>query len=144
MGSSEEAFFFFFFLSTCSVVKKTEMGYPVKFSIYDYDRFTANDFMATGHVPVSAFLKEPVTEKEIHLETKKQDGFDRARLVISGHFQSFSELKKQFWRKLAENFDVNEDHAIDEFEFMTMLDTLNTTVTSERVTEMVGFFLSLF
>jgi len=64
----------FFFFRENSVVKSSELAYPIKFSVYDFDRFSSNDFMATATVPLTAFSKAggPVEEKEVRLELKKQ------------------------------------------------------------------------
>ena len=47
------------------------------------------------------------------------------------------DLKKAFWKKLAENFDSNGNKALDKLEFGGMLDTLNAEVAPEKIEELV-------
>ncbi len=86
--------------------------WPIKLSVYDHDKFTANDFVGSVQIPISTIIdSEPDIPFVLKLDlTGDAEKTNVSSIVISARFIPVSEAYEVFWNKILEFFvDAKSD-----------------------------------
>ncbi|RIA83236.1 phosphatidylserine decarboxylase-domain-containing protein [Glomus cerebriforme] len=131
-------------------VKKQECDFQIKFSIYDWDKFSQNDHIASKLYDVRPLIErgiasmksarefdnmedgllEEVLTLEVHSKlANKHD----SKLVIRTKFIPYEQLRKQFWYALAKFYDSDGNNLLNYVELETMLQSLGSTLSQETI-----------
>ena len=130
-------------------VHSRETSYNVRFAVYDWDNMSSNDYV--GEVSLEIRMLMEAAEKgsgkvalDLPLEREGHDedakfgvGKPRPTLQLEAAYQSYSALRRQFWREMLRLYDTNESGSIDMDELHTMLMSLGSSLTP---TTLAGFF----
>ncbi|CAG8471889.1 5183_t:CDS:2, partial [Racocetra fulgida] len=119
-------------------VKRTELDFVVKFSVYDWDKFTTNDHVACKTIPMKQLYEQALKtnknnievenigdgmkEEEISLEVHDEwaDKY-KPKLVVSLKFIPYDHLRMQFWRAYAKHYDSDGNGVLNLVELDSML-----------------------
>ncbi|RIB13627.1 phosphatidylserine decarboxylase-domain-containing protein [Gigaspora rosea] len=137
-------------------VKKIELEkFVIKFSVYDWDKLTENDLVATKNIPIKQIydcaLKK--TQGKNSYEIKEQnigDGMEEIELSLDLHdikwadknkpklivrlkYVPYEHLRIQFWRALAKTYDSDENGVLNFVEVETMLNSLGSSLTNKTI-----------
>ncbi|CAG8630501.1 12901_t:CDS:10 [Funneliformis mosseae] len=134
-------------------VKRQECGFQIKFSVYDWDKFSQNDHVASKLYDIKPLidrglknisksqdllkdmedgLVEEVLPLEIHSKEKLAKKHN-SKLVIKTKFIPYEQLRRQFWFALAKNYDSDGNNLLNYVELETMLSSLGSTLTQETI-----------
>ncbi|KAJ1965932.1 phosphatidylserine decarboxylase [Dispira parvispora] len=138
-----------------------ESNYPLKFSVYDYDKMSNNDHIGTaelsvGHVvryfeaQYSAIEAQHSLDKrllpyfdmedlDLNLQLSKKSWQDQhdSQLHVRISYAPYPILRRKFWLAMCRQYDSDENGCMNLMEIQTLLDSLGSTVTDET---MEGFF----
>jgi phosphatidylserine decarboxylase len=131
-------------------IKKQEINYQIKFSVYDWDKFSQNDYIASKLYDV-----KPLIDRGIDIMNKSQDyenmneglleevlplevhsklaSKHNSKLVIRTKFMPYDYLRRQFWFVLAKFYDSDGNRLLNYIELETMLHSLGSTLTQETI-----------
>eukprot|EP01028_Stygiella_incarcerata_P003430 TRINITY_DN1682_c0_g1_i1.p1 TRINITY_DN1682_c0_g1~~TRINITY_DN1682_c0_g1_i1.p1 ORF type:complete len:757 (+),score=209.80 TRINITY_DN1682_c0_g1_i1:121-2391(+) len=133
--------------------------YEIRFDIYDYDRFTGNDYIGTAFHALKKVIDEGecdlwleiLREKvatDADLSSKGQRGKDAdkagkeedvgscGRLHVEMKFVSKEHIWSEFWKGVAKYFDADQSGYIDSVEFACLLDAIGSDLTEEEMTRL--------
>ncbi|CAG8465566.1 6085_t:CDS:2, partial [Acaulospora colombiana] len=122
-------------------VKKNETKYSIKFVVYDWDKFSGNDLVASQSLPIKQLLEkteahEGFVEEELplvlHIQGKSGEEYN-PKLTIKSKFLPYEKLRFQFWKSLAKFYDSDDNGKLDYIEVETMLSSLGSSLTSETL-----------
>jgi phosphatidylserine decarboxylase len=128
-------------------VKKQECDFQIKFSVYDWDKFSQNDHVASklydirplidrgiAHARNPDALDEGLLEEVLPLDihSSRADKHN-SKLVIKTKFVPYDMLRKQFWYALAKFYDSDGNKLLNYVELETMLSSLGSTLSQERI-----------
>ncbi|CAG8522277.1 28977_t:CDS:10 [Gigaspora margarita] len=137
-------------------VKKNELEkFVIKFSVYDWDKISGNDLVASQNIPIKQIydcaLKK--TQGKNSYEIKEQnigDGMEEIELSLKLHdtkwadknkpklnvrlkYVPYEHLRIQFWRALAKIYDSDENGVLNFVEVETMLNSLGSSLTNKTI-----------
>ncbi|CAG8434726.1 9000_t:CDS:10 [Scutellospora calospora] len=134
-------------------VKTIETDFIIKFSVYDWDKISTNDLVASKILPIKELMDlahkntsklelqnigDGMEEKEIPLEVYgKFANICKSKLVVRLKFVPYEVLRSQFWCALAKIYDSDENGVLNFVEIETMLSSLGSSLTNETIS---GFF----
>ncbi|CAG8598671.1 1042_t:CDS:10 [Paraglomus occultum] len=128
-------------------VKNVESNYSVKFTVYDWDKFTNNDLIATVSVPIQSLIQMassstprpkdaeddmiPIT---LDLELKTSQKYDVfPKLFIKTRFVPYALLRIQFWHALSKVYDSDENGVLNYVELTTMLNSIGSSLSQATI-----------
>ncbi|KAJ1657063.1 phosphatidylserine decarboxylase [Dispira simplex] len=138
-----------------------ETNFPLKFSLYDYDKMSNNDHIGTtelslGHVvryfetQYSAIEAQHSLDKrllpyfdmedldlDLQLSKKSWQDLHNSQLHIRISYAPYPILRRKFWLAMCQQYDSDENGYMNLTEIQTLLDSLGSTVSDETVE---GFF----
>lgn len=130
-------------------VLRSEGNYKIKFSVYDWDKFSDNDLVASQYFPVKPLIdaaeqkyehkykaldvNDELVEHVLHLEVHSKRKEVQSKLVIKVKFVPYEQLRTQFWMALAKTYDSDENSVLNLVEIETMLNSLGSSLTSETI-----------
>ncbi|KAL1924727.1 uncharacterized protein VTP21DRAFT_4381 [Calcarisporiella thermophila] len=133
-------------------VRESELNYTVRFSLYDWDKISGNDFIAYKDMKVHEIIElgrdrhpngvEPAKGIESQLDWKtvplnllKEKYKDRCKptLTFRARFLTYSEIRRHFWLALTRSYDTDENGVMNRTELIAMLDSLGSTLHSDTV-----------
>ncbi|KAI8997376.1 phosphatidylserine decarboxylase-domain-containing protein [Pilobolus umbonatus] len=136
-------------------VKNSEANYKVKFAVYDKDKFSNNDFVASQEITISDIIKkmphkipeegsEPATEEidenmgrhTIPLILAKSDKWKDScnpTLTIRAKFVPYVEIRKMFWTALAKTCDADNSNSLNRLEVQSMLEALGSNISESTI-----------
>lgn len=143
-------------------VRNSQENYKIKFAVYDKDKFSNNDFVASQEITISDIIQKmpsppsspaPVSDTE---ETPS-DEIDRCMgrhtmslnlanaekwqhsihptLTIRAKFVPYVEIRKMFWVALAKTCDGDNSNTMSKIEVQTMLETLGSNISEATLTQ---------
>ncbi|KAG1457459.1 hypothetical protein G6F56_006600 [Rhizopus delemar] len=134
-------------------VKNTQENYKIKFAVYDKDKFTNNDFVASQEISISEIIQnttsslgptedwdqnESPSETIEHqmgrltfpLNLAKADKWKNSpTLTIRAKFVPYLDIRKMFWVTLAKTCDANNSNTLGRLEVQSMLETLGSNIS---------------
>ncbi|CAG8450943.1 8789_t:CDS:10 [Acaulospora morrowiae] len=127
-------------------IKKNESKYLIKFTIYDWDKFSGNDLVASQSFPIEELMgdhfkatketEEDFVEKELPLKVLSREKFNKEykpTLMIKLKFMSYEQLRSKFWMALAKIYDSDDNGVLDYVEIETMLNSLGSSLTNDTL-----------
>jgi phosphatidylserine decarboxylase len=132
-------------------------NWPVKWCIYDFERFTKNNTICEADIPLSTLLgvcEKPVkhphrptpfnpVEYDIPLDVKNQRNIVEGStpvLSIRVSYIPYTEIRRNFWLALLNLYGSNcpqeLDPKIDRVSFETMLDSIESNYSEETINNM--------
>ena len=102
------------------LVQPTETKLAVEFEIWDWDKASADDHIATCVLELESYTQKagktlvtlPIPIQKLKLSAAKRKKIkEPSELKLEVHFSPKEELKKQFWAGLVEYFDVDGNNA---------------------------------
>ncbi|KAG9305463.1 hypothetical protein G9A89_021181 [Geosiphon pyriformis] len=130
-------------------VKKHEAYYDIKFSLYDWDKFTNNDLIGICHFPIQGLIEiatangshapkeieSGMTEYVVPLELKTKDKYEdiSPKLYLRAQFIPYERLRHQFWHALAKVYDSDDNGVLNFIEVSTMLSSLGSSLSDNTI-----------
>ncbi|CAG8452526.1 14469_t:CDS:10 [Cetraspora pellucida] len=135
-------------------VKRTELDFLIKFSVYDWDKFTSNDHIAWQTIPMKKLLDQAQKKNKNVIEVENiGDGMEEEEIPLTVHekwadkykpklivrlkFVPYEHLRNQFWRSYAKIYDSDGNGVLNFVELEAMLNSLGSSLTNQT---MSGFF----
>ncbi|CAB4442291.1 unnamed protein product [Rhizophagus irregularis] len=131
-------------------IKKQEINFQIKFSVYDWDKFSQND-----HIASLLYDVKPLIDRGIDVMNKSQDYENMneglleevlplkvhsklaskhdSKLVIKTKFMPYDYLRRQFWYVLSKFYDSDGNRLLNYVELETMLQSLGSTLSQETI-----------
>ncbi|KAI9258589.1 phosphatidylserine decarboxylase-domain-containing protein [Helicostylum pulchrum] len=144
-------------------VRNSQENYKIKFAVYDKDKFSNNDFVASQELTISDIIQKmpsppsspvPIIDTE---EESPSDEIDRCMgrhtmslklanaekwqhsihptLTIRAKFVPYVEIRKMFWVALAKTCDGDNSNTMSRIEVQTMLETLGSNISESTLTQ---------
>lgn len=136
-------------------VRNSRENYKVKFAVYDKDKFSGNDFVASQELSIEDIVqKMPPSSEHVQGEsvseeidrsmgrhtiplnlanaTKWQDSI-HPTLTIRAKFVPYVEIRKMFWVALAKTCDADNSNSMSRMEVQTMLETLGSNISENTL-----------
>lgn len=131
-----------------------EGNYNISFSVYDYDRFSKNDYIGKTDLKLLDVIKElkdndrpiipgittPLTRIEkllpLKLRTKLQKAAEETTLKIRYSFIRYELLRRNFWLTLLKAYDSGNVFKINKIELTALLDSIGSTFSEESINYM--------
>lgn len=139
-------------------VRNSHENYKIKFAVYDKDKFTNNDFIASQEITLADIIQKvptppsspgsttttdetetPSDEIErcmgrhtMPLNLKKSEKWQDSihpTLTIRAKFIPYVEIRKMFWVALAKTCDADNSNTMSRIEVQTMLETLGSNIS---------------
>ncbi|KAI8380267.1 phosphatidylserine decarboxylase-domain-containing protein [Blakeslea trispora] len=138
-------------------VRSSQENYKLKFAVYDKDKFSRNDFVASQEITLSDIVntnleaaENPVDLDQVDRDHSPADEIDRdmarysiplklakpekwpdlqPKLTIRAKFVPYVEIRKLFWTALAKTCDADNSNTMSKLEVQTMLETLGSTIS---------------
>ncbi|TPX58616.1 phosphatidylserine decarboxylase [Powellomyces hirtus] len=124
-----------------------QLGWAVNMSIYDYDKFSNNDYIGTSELRISDVVANakkvptvpntptmmPLTEETLKLALKSTKTSDSAFLKVKYTFTPYKDLRRNFWLTLIKQFDSDSSGFINKVQLTAMLDSLGSTFSDESI-----------
>ncbi|KAI8375333.1 phosphatidylserine decarboxylase-domain-containing protein [Choanephora cucurbitarum] len=138
-------------------VRSSQENYKIKFAVYDKDKFSSNDFVASQEIKLSDIVNKTLESAEKPVEPENMDGdhtpadeIDRnmarysipltlarpdkwpelqPKLTIRAKFVPYVEIRKLFWTALAKTCDADSSNTMSKLEVQTMLETLGSNIS---------------
>ncbi|CAG8452345.1 7063_t:CDS:10 [Paraglomus brasilianum] len=128
-------------------VKNVESNYSVKFTVYDWDKITNNDLIATVSVPIQNLIQmassstlrpkdaeDDMTPITLDLELKTSQKYDvKPKLFIKTRFVPYNLLRIQFWHALSKVYDSDENGVLNYVELTTMLSSIGSSLSQSSI-----------
>ncbi|KAK9763249.1 phosphatidylserine decarboxylase [Basidiobolus ranarum] len=130
----------------CFHIRRSYLNHVVKFSIYDHDKFSNNDFIGSYTMTVQELLSLKgqtisgqnmvMVEKTVPLVLAKEKWREsfKSNLTIRTCFKTTEELRSVFWMALIKQHDSDENGSINHFEILAMLEYLKAR-TPEKLAD---------
>ncbi|KAK9762974.1 phosphatidylserine decarboxylase [Basidiobolus ranarum] len=122
----------------CFHIRRSYLNHVVKFSVYDHDKFSNNDFIGSYTVTVKELLSlqgqaadsqnTVMVEKTVPLvlaKDKWRESF-KSNLTIRASLKTTDELRSALWMALIKQHDSDENGSINHFEILSLLEYLKT------------------
>ncbi|ORY01148.1 hypothetical protein K493DRAFT_278223 [Basidiobolus meristosporus CBS 931.73] len=122
-------------------VRRSYLNHTIKFSVYDHDKFSNNDFVGSCAMTVQDLLHikggMPMSEKTIPLALAKDKwkGVFESSLTIRTGFKAVEDLRRTFWSELAKRYDLDESDSLNHFEVLAMLESLQAVAPEKLARE---------
>ncbi|KAJ9064507.1 phosphatidylserine decarboxylase [Entomophthora muscae] len=113
-------------------------SFSVKFSVYDFDSFSHNDFIGSASVPITNILGvtkvdsgDPAQKRGtvFPLPLTLEPNFSKERflsqLLIRAEYVPYKQVRKDFWTALATTYDADGNGNMNKVEIITMLESLD-------------------
>lgn len=136
-------------------VRNSQENYKIKFAVYDKDKFSNNDFVASQEITISDIVQKmpsppssplpnesetPSEEIErcmgrhtIPLKLANADKWQDSihpTLTIRAKFVPYVDIRKMFWIALAKTCDSDNSNTMSRLEIQTMLETLGSNISA--------------
>lgn len=138
-------------------VKRHEVNYYIRFSIYDHSKLSYNSKIGSNHISLSSLLDSPNQIKKIEVpilgsftgaagnvsacgglanntsttnttKTKTMPN-TQSSLLLKACFVSYDELRRNFWELLAQQYDHDDNGKLNRIELTAMLDCIGCTLS---------------
>lgn len=137
-------------------VRNSRENYKIKFAVYDKDKFSGNDFVASQELSISDIIEKMPTPSEtpaqvesvgeeidrsmgrhtiplVLANAKKWQDSLRPTLTIRAKFVPYVEIRKMFWIALAKTCDADNSNTMSRLEVQTMLETLGSNISESTL-----------
>lgn len=136
-------------------VRRYEDQFHLQFAVLDWDKVSGNDYIGASEIPVQQLIKDaPLPDPETGLYGPEVDGKHEMKeftlpivtpktsawearhspvLNVRAKYQPYDALRQRFWRQYLLQFDSDGTDAISYTELTTMLDCLNSTLTTSTL-----------
>ncbi|UZJ53523.1 hypothetical protein CBS101457_002843 [Exobasidium rhododendri] len=146
-------------------VRQHEINYVTKLAIYDWDKLSSNDFVASTELKLADLVDaapKPNSEtglyeafddnmhkmKHMQLaltrdersEEGKSLGKHNPTLTVEAKFTPYSALRQRFWRQILTQYDTNDSGTLSSLELTSMLDSLGSTLTRKTIETLFSQF----
>lgn len=117
-------------------VKKSQMGFALKASVYDFDSITNNDFVGSVSFVLKdeiapflernldGVLRQDMLEKEYSLNLDQRFKKYNSTLTLRYTYSSYEEMRKLMWSSIFDEYDTNKSGTLNKIEFETALESL--------------------
>ncbi|RKP11570.1 phosphatidylserine decarboxylase-domain-containing protein [Piptocephalis cylindrospora] len=126
-------------------VQPQDLNFPIRFGIYDYDKFSDNDHVGSVDLPLSTLLEKansaspndqnaPGLEDgfitfELPLGMVDKDFLDhKTTLHIRACYLKYTDTRRRFWSSMARQYDMDDNGSMSYQEIETMLDSVGSTL----------------
>ncbi|CEJ02411.1 hypothetical protein RMCBS344292_16417 [Rhizopus microsporus] len=139
-------------------VRNTQGNYKIKFAVYDKDKFSNHDFVASQELSIAEIIQKTTAHlsdqmAQVDLATAEspseaiEDQMGRLTiplnlakpdkwkdschptLSIRAKFVPYMEIRKMFWVALAKTCDASNSNTLSRLEVQTMLETLGSNIS---------------
>ncbi|KAI8643087.1 phosphatidylserine decarboxylase-domain-containing protein [Parasitella parasitica] len=144
-------------------VRNTQENYKIKFAVYDKDKFSGNDFVASQEISIADIIqKMPTTlatptaleqgdgnattpsqeiernmgRHSIPLRLAKPDKWKDSchpTLTIRAKFVPYVQIRKMFWIALAKTCDADNSNTMSRLEVQAMLEALGSNISESTI-----------
>lgn len=137
-------------------VRNSRENYKIKFAVYDKDKFSGNDFVASQELSISDIIEKMPTPSDtpaqvesvgeeidrsmgrhtiplILANAKKWQDSLHPTLTIRAKFVPYVEIRKMFWIALAKTCDADNSNTMSRLEVQTMLETLGSNISESTL-----------
>lgn len=133
-------------------VRSTESNYKLKFAVYDKDKFSNNDFVASQEISIediinqhhpaiktttdpSSMIEQSMGQYTLPLNLKKPEKWETLHptLTFKAKFVPYVDIRKMFWIALAKACDADNSNTMSQLEVQTMLETLGSTLSESTL-----------
>ncbi|RHZ44097.1 hypothetical protein Glove_759g11 [Diversispora epigaea] len=130
-------------------ILKSEEKYSIKLSVYDWDKFTDNDLVASQYFSIKPLIDkaeqkyehkyklldvdDEMVEEVLNLNVHSKRKEHKSKLVIKIKFVPYEQLRTQFWMALAKIYDSDENGVMNFVEIETMLNSIGSSLTVETI-----------
>ncbi|KAI9477809.1 MAG: phosphatidylserine decarboxylase-domain-containing protein [Benjaminiella poitrasii] len=138
-------------------VRNTQGNYKIKFAVYDKDKFSNNDFVASQEITISDVIQKmpssihdtgpdsinPSDEIEHNMgrhtipltlaKPEKWKDSCRPTLTFRAKFVPYLEIRKMFWVALAKTCDADNSNSLSRLEVQTMLEALGSNISESTL-----------
>lgn len=104
-----------------------------------------NSLIGTASVPLRYFIENKNEQKLLALELLNGEGTGvttaaglKSMILLKGKFTTYKELKSNFWKSLAKQYDHDDNGCINRVELETMLESIGSTLSEERISKLVN------
>lgn len=134
-------------------VRNSQENYKIKFAVYDKDKFSNNDFVASQEITISDIVQKMPSPPSSPLPTGETPSEEIERcmgrhtiplklanaekwqgsnptLTIRAKFVPYVEIRKMFWVALAKTCDSDNSNTMSRLEIQTMLETLGSNISA--------------
>lgn len=130
-------------------IKHSDMGYSVKFSIYDHDTVSHNDYIGDFEIKVEQLLEKflsgelkgidgDIMEREVTLNLEQKKPNDKvAFLKFRVNFKPYVALRRKFWTQVCAQFDVDGNMKFNRIELSAMLESIGSTSSEAIIAQIV-------
>lgn len=135
-------------------VRNSQENYKLKFAIYDKDKFSGNDIVASQEITISDIIQKMPSAEEgdanspseeiernmgrhtIPLKLAKPEKWKDSihpTLNIRAKFVPYVEIRKMFWIALAKTCDADSSNTMSRLEVQTMLEALGSNISESTL-----------
>ncbi|KAH8548217.1 phosphatidylserine decarboxylase-domain-containing protein [Umbelopsis sp. PMI_123] len=141
-------------------VRQSELKYKLKFAVYDKDKFTGNDFVASQELPVMDIITKSMShaievtqvtsneqdpqdmiEKEMDTHTvelkmanrAKWEGKHNPSLSFRAKFVPYTTIRKMFFMALAKPYDLEGNGMMSRLGVQSMLESLGSNMSEATI-----------
>ncbi|CAG8474160.1 3475_t:CDS:10 [Diversispora eburnea] len=130
-------------------ILKSEEKYSIKFTVYDWDKFSDNDLVASKYLSVKPLIdkaeqkyehkyklldaNDEMIEEALDLEVHSKRKDQQSKLYVRIKFIPYEQLRTQFWMALAKIYDTDENGVMNFLEIETMLNSIGSSLTVETI-----------
>ncbi|KAI9032676.1 phosphatidylserine decarboxylase-domain-containing protein [Phycomyces nitens] len=138
-------------------VRDNESTFRLKFSIYDQDKFSTNDLVASQELPIADIIKlctsdaiqpdpNQIMDTDMQQHTVSLNLVDPSdewahlnpSLTIRVKFVTEMSIRKTFWTTLAKTYDADGNTTLSKMEVTTMLESLGSTLSESTINAFWG------
>ncbi|KAJ1985636.1 phosphatidylserine decarboxylase [Dimargaris cristalligena] len=134
-----------------------ELNYPLRFSLYDYDKLSNNDHIGTVSLPLTHVVQYFETQYaeilsshrfdtqlmphfdmedlplDLALTKKSWQDHHTSQLHIRVSYAPYAVLRRKFWLAMCRQYDSDENGTMNLTEVQTMLDSLGSTLSDDII-----------
>lgn len=131
-------------------VRNTQSNYKIKFAVYDKDKFSGNDFVASQELTINDIIQNiptPVDDSDDQIEhnmgrytiplvlanSEKWKDSLSPTLTFRAKFVPYLEIRRKFWVALAKTCDSDGSGTLSRLEVQTMLEALGSTISESTL-----------